>query len=249
MPGVQPCGVPFRSALLWRHNGRGSVSNHQPHDCLLNRLFRQIKESVKAPRHWPFCEFPAQMASNAENVSIWWRHHGSAHCIGQCVIPFSWCRSSCWQLGHGRMVNAMATVVGGEICLWDSEFLVTNVHSTPWSHFRVIGIYPAVSARTHVLMSPPYNIIIQGPGKLFPLSTYNVCPRMRGPMFASNATFCSRMGVSQIAIPHPVTWVLANFYWHGWEYLLNKRLWWNGCPLSYLKFVRYKCNTNTKINI
>ena len=22
------------------------------------------------------CEFPAQMASNAENVPIWWRHHG-----------------------------------------------------------------------------------------------------------------------------------------------------------------------------
>ena len=26
-------------ALLWRHNGRDSVSNHQPHDCLLKRLF------------------------------------------------------------------------------------------------------------------------------------------------------------------------------------------------------------------
>ena len=44
---------------------------------------RQIKENIKAPRHWPLCgEFtgdrwiPAQMASNAENVSIWWRHHG-----------------------------------------------------------------------------------------------------------------------------------------------------------------------------
>ena len=43
----------------------------------------QIKENIKAPRHWPLCgeftgpgEFPAQMASNAENVSIWWRHHG-----------------------------------------------------------------------------------------------------------------------------------------------------------------------------
>ena len=24
-------------------------------------------------------EFPAQMASNAENVSIWWRHHGRKH--------------------------------------------------------------------------------------------------------------------------------------------------------------------------
>ena len=42
----------------------------------------QIKENIKALRHWPLCdeftgtgEFPAQMASNAENVSIWWRHH------------------------------------------------------------------------------------------------------------------------------------------------------------------------------
>ena len=26
-------------------------------------------------------EFPAQMASNAENVSIWWRHHGDVQCI------------------------------------------------------------------------------------------------------------------------------------------------------------------------
>ena len=43
-------------ALLWRHNGRDGVSNHQPHDCLLNRLFRvQIKENIKAPRHWPSC--------------------------------------------------------------------------------------------------------------------------------------------------------------------------------------------------
>ena len=42
----------------------------------------QIKENHKAPRHWPLCgeftgtdDFPAQMASNAESVSIWWRHH------------------------------------------------------------------------------------------------------------------------------------------------------------------------------
>ena len=35
------------------------------------------KKNIKAPRHWPLCgnspgtgEFPAQMASNAENVSI-----------------------------------------------------------------------------------------------------------------------------------------------------------------------------------
>ena len=42
-----------------------------------------IEKNIKAPRHWPLCgeftgtgEFPAQRASNAENVSIWWRHHG-----------------------------------------------------------------------------------------------------------------------------------------------------------------------------
>ena len=69
--------------LHWRHNGRDSVSNHQPHGCLLTRLFRRrSKKNIKAPRHWPLCgeftgtgEFPAQMASYAENVSNWWRHH------------------------------------------------------------------------------------------------------------------------------------------------------------------------------
>ena len=36
------------------------------------------QRNIKAPRHWPLWgEFPAQMASNAENVSIWWRHHDS----------------------------------------------------------------------------------------------------------------------------------------------------------------------------
>ena len=70
--------------LRWRHNGRDSVSNHQPHDSWFTQPFiqMQIKENIKAPRHWPLCwEFtvdrwiPAQMASNAGNVSIWWRHH------------------------------------------------------------------------------------------------------------------------------------------------------------------------------
>ena len=38
----------------WRHNVRDGVSNHQPHECLLNSLFKaQIKENIKGPRHWP----------------------------------------------------------------------------------------------------------------------------------------------------------------------------------------------------
>ena len=35
----------------------------------------QIKVNIQAPRHWPLCADPTQMASNVENVSIWWRHH------------------------------------------------------------------------------------------------------------------------------------------------------------------------------
>ena len=53
----------------------------------------QIKEIIKAPRHWPLCgeftvtgEFPAQRASNAENVSIWWRHHGDGTVL-QSISP------------------------------------------------------------------------------------------------------------------------------------------------------------------
>ena len=42
----------------------------------LTFLWAEIKENIKAPRHWPLRgeleigEFSAQMASNAENVSI-----------------------------------------------------------------------------------------------------------------------------------------------------------------------------------
>ena len=42
-------------ALQWHNNERDGISNHQPHECLLNRLFRNIKENIKAPRHWPLC--------------------------------------------------------------------------------------------------------------------------------------------------------------------------------------------------
>ena len=73
--------------LRWRHNGHNSVSNHQPHHRLLNRLFRRRSKKTSKLRVTGLCvgnspgtgEFPAQMASNAENVSIWWRHHVIGH--------------------------------------------------------------------------------------------------------------------------------------------------------------------------
>ena len=43
------------SSLLWRHNGRDGVSNHQPHDCLLNRLFRRGSKKTSKLRVTGLC--------------------------------------------------------------------------------------------------------------------------------------------------------------------------------------------------
>ena len=95
MPGVEPSFSVIaitqmsdrwqspRSTLRWRHNERDGVSNNQPHDCLLISLFGRKSKKTSKFRVTGLCawnspvtgEFPAQRASNAENVSIWWRHH------------------------------------------------------------------------------------------------------------------------------------------------------------------------------
>ena len=77
------CSMYKMRPLPWRHNGRDGVSNHQPHDCLVNLLFMRRSKKTSKPLVTGLCagnshmtgEFPAQRASNAENVSIWWRHH------------------------------------------------------------------------------------------------------------------------------------------------------------------------------
>ena len=74
-----------RRTLQWRHNGGDGVSNHQPYDCLLKRLFKaQIKESIKAPRYWPLWgeftgEFPSQRPVTRSFDSQRW-------CRGACQI-------------------------------------------------------------------------------------------------------------------------------------------------------------------
>ena len=74
---------PPNDSLQWHHNGCHSVPNHQPHHCLLNRLFGRRSKKTSKIRVTGLCagnsprtgEFPTQRASNAENASIWWRHH------------------------------------------------------------------------------------------------------------------------------------------------------------------------------
>ena len=72
-----------RVPLQWRQNEHGGVSNHWRIDCLLKRLFRRRSKNTSKLRVTSLCEgnspvtgeFPAQMASDAENISIQWRHY------------------------------------------------------------------------------------------------------------------------------------------------------------------------------
>ena len=75
------------SSLQWRHNGRDasqitsitivyltaySVTDKKTHQSSASLAF------VRGIHQWPVNsprEFPAQRASNKDNVSIWWHHH------------------------------------------------------------------------------------------------------------------------------------------------------------------------------
>ena len=82
----------------------GVISNQQPHDCLLNRLFRRRSKKTSKLRVTGLCagnspgtgEFPAQMASNAENVSIWCRHGDGAGSWNPFPPNSRICLSSKW---------------------------------------------------------------------------------------------------------------------------------------------------------
>ena len=60
-------------SLQWRHNGRDGVPNHQPHDCLLNRLFRCKSKKTSKLRVTGIC------ASLHDNI---------LYMIDDCVLYF-----------------------------------------------------------------------------------------------------------------------------------------------------------------
>ena len=117
------------NSLLWRRNGRDCVSNHQPHDCLLSRLFRHISKKISKLRvtglsagNSPVTdEFPAQMASNAENVSIWWRHHVSQ-------TPLTVWRHSKWH-APPRFTNAIRQIKEGENYVQESQTILIRLYN------------------------------------------------------------------------------------------------------------------------
>ena len=88
----------------------GGVSNHQPHGCSLNRLFRRrSKKTSKLCVTGLFTGnspvtgvFPTQRASNAENVSIWKCFH---------LMTSSW-RRDCTKTGVTLLGNVSLECLG-----------------------------------------------------------------------------------------------------------------------------------------
>ena len=134
-------------ALQWRHNGRDGVSNHQHHDCLLNRLFRCRSKKTSKLRVTGLCagnspvtgEFPAQRASNAENVSIWWRHHGllsnsaiSIRVTSLAVGQSKNCHRAKAKTSNGSWCIGIKGEMSGTVCVtftWDIYIYIWVVYS------------------------------------------------------------------------------------------------------------------------
>ena len=62
----------------------GSIASHITSLTVVSSTVYSDAENIKAPCHWTLrreftvdVEFPAKMASNAENISIIWRHHAT----------------------------------------------------------------------------------------------------------------------------------------------------------------------------
>ena len=72
-------------------------------NCLLSRFQAQIKENIKAPRHWPLWgnspvtgEFPAQRASNAEMFSF--DDIIMSYTVRRLIFPFVMSNEDIWYL-------------------------------------------------------------------------------------------------------------------------------------------------------
>ena len=129
------------STLQWRHDERYGVSNHQPHDCLLSSLFSRRSKKTSKLRVTGLCEgnspvtgeFPAQKASNAENVSIY--DVIMNHLQFRCMFTRMFRQTS--KTGNIERSSLLAFHKGNPLSTVDS-FGVSNWHLLGISRYRWI---------------------------------------------------------------------------------------------------------------
>ena len=141
--------VIFTYTLQWCHNGRDGISNHQPHVCLLNSLFRRRSNKASKFRVTGLCagnspgtgEFPAQMTSNVENASIWWRHYDIL-----CVLYYSYGTILM------RFDSMMASSNGNNFCVtghlcWEFTSVVNSPRKGQWRGALMFSFIYALNKR------------------------------------------------------------------------------------------------------
>ena len=152
--------MPYQVTLQWRHNGRDTVSNHLPHDCLLNRLFRRRSKKTSKLRVTGLCagnspgtgEFPAQMASNAENVCIWWRHHESLRLLhSKCSLINIAEFVALFIAGLEELFQSASTV---SLHYNSVQYLLRN-QFLPFV-FVYFLLLPGITERLHIISLRPY---------------------------------------------------------------------------------------------
>ena len=112
----------INTPLQWRHNDHDGVSNYQPHDCLLNRLFRRRSKKT-VPRHWPWCgeftgigEFPAQREKCFHVMTS----SCGLLCLVSLWLPYEFRRDFCDLFNHIRQgcFTGTGTIVRFFQCWW-----------------------------------------------------------------------------------------------------------------------------------
>ena len=141
-----PLYLALTGTLQWRHNGLDGVSKHQPYHCLLSRLFGRSSKKTSKLCVTGLCagnspgtgEFPTQMASNAGNVSIWWRHHATMGCLLWFVLENGKCyNGSALYIVQGTkytrilVQQLMQTIIDENIKTLHYWAFLTKIHRLP----------------------------------------------------------------------------------------------------------------------
>ena len=157
--------------LRWRHNHHDGVSNHQPHGCLLNRLFRRRSKCfnlmtssctsgttimanywrlcyhIEAERKWPTFEerIFANTFSSMEIVAFWLKFHLNMFTRVKFTIIhhlFRKCFGAEQETSH--YLNQWGPSLVTHICVSRTQWVILQQRSLQNACRRCVAYIPAI---------------------------------------------------------------------------------------------------------
>ena len=122
------------SALQWRHNEGDGVSTHQPHDCLLNRLFRCRSNQTSKLRVTGLCEGNSPLTDRFGYKKI----SSEAWFDLQTKFPYR----------NHKFSNTFREILSHHICHFPRSFKSMNTSLTITVHYTsesLVNEWPLVS--------------------------------------------------------------------------------------------------------